>query len=97
MSEAVVQKALGILQKKLVRTARCFHDYNFREFFIQKAKEDIAAVQKLPLEEQCKYVKGEGAEQLKQMKRMVMVNQMYSSQPASLGDKAGTWGTEEIK
>ncbi|CCW66231.1 unnamed protein product [Phytomonas sp. Hart1] len=82
-----VKQSLNILEKKLVRAARGFYDYNFRQYFLQKSKDCIATARNLSSEEQEKYLKTEGREMLKQMKRMVLVNRMYGSQPVFLDRK----------
>lgn len=81
MSTQAVQTAVAKLGNRLVRTARGFHDYNFRHYFVQHAKDNITAVQKLPIEEQKAFLKNEGVERLRQMQRMVVVNRMYGKQP----------------
>lgn len=74
-------KPLLRLRSRMIRTARGFHDYNFRQYFIQHIKDDFSALSRLPAEEQKKFLHGEGLNKLKQMQRMVVVNQMYSRQP----------------
>ncbi|CCW63140.1 unnamed protein product [Phytomonas sp. EM1] len=82
-----VKRSLDKLEKQLVRTARGFYDYNFRQYFVRKSKDDIAAARNLTTEEQEQYLQAEGREMLKQMKRMVLVNRMYGSQPVFLDRK----------
>lgn len=87
MSSQAVQQSLNRLRSRLVRTARGFHDYNFRQYFVQHAKDDIAAVQKLPLEDQQRFLASEGPEKLRQMQRMVIVNRLYARQPVFFDKK----------
>ncbi|KPI85448.1 putative iron-sulfur cluster assembly protein [Leptomonas seymouri] len=76
-----IQKSLQRLRGRMIRTARGFRDYNFRQYFVQHIKDDFDAVAKLSSEEQKKYLAAEGREKLRQMQRMVVVNQMYAKCP----------------
>lgn len=76
-----IQKSVQRLRGQMIRTARGFRDYNFRQYFVQHVKDDFDAVTKLPLEEQKKFLAQEGREKLRQMQRMVVVNQMYAKRP----------------
>lgn len=80
-SPQAVTKAVQRLRGQMLRTARGFRDYNFRHYFVQHVKDDFAAAAKLSPEEQKKFVAAEGREKLRQMQRMVVVNQMYANRP----------------
>jgi hypothetical protein len=80
-SSQAIQKAVQRLRGQMVRTARGFRDYNFRQYFVQHVKDDFDAVSKLPLEEQKQFLVKEGRNKLRQMQRMVVVNQMYAKRP----------------
>ncbi|KAG5495096.1 hypothetical protein JKF63_02149 [Porcisia hertigi] len=69
------------LRRQMLRTARGFRDYNFRQYFVQHVKDDFAAVAKLPEEEQKKFLATEGRDRLRQLQRMTLVNQMYVKRP----------------
>lgn len=76
-----IQKSVQRLRGQMIRTARGFRDYNFRQYFVQHVKDDFEAVAKLPVEEQKKFLAKEGRDKLRQMQRMVVVNQMYAKRP----------------
>lgn len=69
------------LRVQMIRTARGFRDYNFRQYFVQHVKDDFTALAKLPEEEQKKFLATEGRDKLRQLQRMVVVNQMYAKRP----------------
>ncbi|KAK7196915.1 iron-sulfur cluster assembly protein [Novymonas esmeraldas] len=77
----VVHKSVERLRGQMIRTARGFRDYNFRHYFVQHVKDDFAAIALLPVEAQKKFAAAEGREKLRQLQRMVVVNQMYANRP----------------
>lgn len=83
-----IQKSVQRLRGQMIRTARGFRDYNFRQYFVQHVKDDFDALAKLPLEEQKKFLAQEGRDKLRQMQRMVVVNQMYAKRPVYLDTTA---------
>ncbi|KPA76594.1 putative mitochondrial iron-sulfur cluster assembly protein [Leptomonas pyrrhocoris] len=80
-SSQAIQKSVQRLRGQMIRTARGFRDYNFRQYFVQHIKDDFDAVAKLSPEEKKKFLVTEGHEKLRQMQRMVVVNQMYAKRP----------------
>ncbi|CAJ06332.1 conserved hypothetical protein [Leishmania major strain Friedlin] len=76
-----VQESVDRLRGQMIRTARRFRDYNFRQYFVQHVKDDFAALAKLSEEEQRKFLATEGRDKLRQLQRMALVNQMYAKRP----------------
>ncbi|CAM40693.1 conserved hypothetical protein [Leishmania braziliensis MHOM/BR/75/M2904] len=76
-----LKKSVDRLRGQMMRTAHGFRDYNFRQYFVQHVKDDFDAVAKLPEEEQRKFLATEGRDRLRQLQRMVVVNQMYAKRP----------------
>lgn len=81
-------KALATLRTKTLAASRVFGDYNFRNYFVQHTKDTFAAVEKKSAEEIAAFVKGEGRQNLAQMRRMATINKVYSKTPVFLDPKA---------
>ena len=77
-----------MLRRKLIFTARCFPDYNFRSYFVRHIKEDFATSS----EEVQKKLIDAGPQRLAQLRRMVIVNKMYSTQPVIVDSRRSTCG-----
>lgn len=84
-SAGSVSRSLDRLGNRLVRTARCFRDYNFRHYFIRKAREDIQAMRTREPREQLAFLRTEGRAKLREMQRMVLLNRMFAQSDVCMG------------
>ena len=72
------------LYKSLLRYARQFPQYNYRNYALRKIKEDFSVVKSLKTPEELnKFVKEE-QEALEQLKRMIKVQSVYFNESSKL-------------
>lgn len=72
------------LYKTLLRYARQFPQYNYRNYALRKIKEDFSSVKSIKTsEEMNKFVKEE-QETLEQLKRMIKVQSLYVNESSKL-------------
>eukprot|EP00331_Platyophrya_macrostoma_P033012 CAMPEP_0176442206 /NCGR_PEP_ID=MMETSP0127-20121128/21672_1 /TAXON_ID=938130 /ORGANISM="Platyophrya macrostoma, Strain WH" /LENGTH=131 /DNA_ID=CAMNT_0017827165 /DNA_START=25 /DNA_END=420 /DNA_ORIENTATION=- len=83
------QHQLDVLRRKTIRAAKVFSDYNFRQYFIQHTKDRYAKFE-LPAAtpEEAQRFMTESVDGLRQMRRMALVNALYSQQRVILDPKA---------
>lgn len=84
MTHPAATRVLTKWGSAMVRTSKCFSDYNFRHYFLSSVKEELATLQKLSSEQQVQFVKSEGMSRLREMKRMVIVNRLFAKNPTIL-------------
>ncbi|EAN78578.1 iron-sulfur cluster assembly protein, putative [Trypanosoma equiperdum] len=85
-----VKHSMARLRAKMLGAAKMFPDYNFRHYFVQHVKDQFVAMEKWGVEEQRRFLRQEGAKKLSEMRRMALVNRMYSSQPVFLDERAAS-------
>lgn len=76
-------KSLGSVEKKLLRAAGGFKDYNFRHFFTQHVKEDFQKIDMKALEANpaaAEALLAAKKKELAQMQRMALINALYGKQ-----------------
>lgn len=72
------------LYKALLRHARSFPQYNYRNYALRKIKEEFAAAKELKTPEELnKFVEKE-KENLEQLKRMIKVQSLYANESSKL-------------
>lgn len=72
------------LYKSLLRHARTFPQYNYRNYALRKIKEDFSVVKSLKTPEELnKFVEKE-TETLEQLKRMIKVQSLYVNESSKL-------------
>ncbi|CAD2217708.1 hypothetical protein AGDE_09557 [Angomonas deanei] len=77
-SMSATQAALAKVRSRMIKTARGFHDYNFRTYFVNHIKDDFTALAAKSTEEQKAFLAKDARKQLKEMQRMVLVSRLYA-------------------
>ncbi|RNF19188.1 putative iron-sulfur cluster assembly protein [Trypanosoma conorhini] len=85
---AATQHSMARLRTKMLRAAKTFPDYNFRNYFVRHVKDQFAEMERWTVEEQRRFLAQEGANKLCEMRRMALVNRMFSTSPVFLEKRA---------
>jgi len=72
------------LYKSLLRYARQFPQYNYRNYALRKIKEDFSVVKSLKTPEELNKFVIEEQEALEQLKRMIKVQSVYFNESSKL-------------
>lgn len=72
------------LYKSLLRYARQFPQYNYRNYALRKIKDDFTAAKSLKTPEELKKFVKEEQEALEQLKRMIKVQSLYFNESSKL-------------
>lgn len=72
------------LYKTLLRHARTFPQYNYRNFALRKIKEDFSNVKLLKTSEELNKFMDLEREKLEQLKRMVKIQSLYVNESSKL-------------
>ncbi|EAN85757.1 putative iron-sulfur cluster assembly protein [Trypanosoma cruzi] len=85
---AATQHSMARLRTKMLCAARAFPDYNFRAYFVRLVKEQFSAMERWSVEEQQRFLAQEGANKLREMRRMALVNRLFATHPVFLEKRA---------
>lgn len=72
------------LYKSLLRYARQFPQYNYRNYALRKIKDEFTAAKSLKTPEELKKFVKEEQEALEQLKRMIKVQSLYFNESSKL-------------
>ncbi|RNF03203.1 putative iron-sulfur cluster assembly protein [Trypanosoma rangeli] len=84
------QQSMARLRTKMIRAAKTFPDYNFRNYFVRHVKDQFAEMERWTVEEQRRFLAQEGAEKLYEMRRMALVNRLFATTPVFLEKRASS-------
>mmetsp|Transcript_99894 Transcript_99894/g.242959 ORF Transcript_99894/g.242959 Transcript_99894/m.242959 type:complete len:92 (-) Transcript_99894:106-381(-) len=83
MSAGMARTEALSLYRNLLRQARVFKDYNFREYALRRTRDGFRAHQSLaPGSEEAQRALAEGRAQLDIVKRQSVINAMYAQAPS---------------
>nr|CCC94241.1 conserved hypothetical protein [Trypanosoma congolense IL3000] len=75
------------LRAKMLSAARKFPDYNFRHYFVRHVKDEFKGMKEWSVEEKQRFLREQGTKKLNEMRRMALVNRMYTSNLVFLDEK----------